>query len=89
MNIICMEDEAFYALLEQVVERVTNKLPARQFQWIPDKEAMRLLNIKSKSTLQNLRDEGKIEFTQPSKKIVLYNIDSIYAYLEKHKRKPF
>jgi hypothetical protein len=84
-----MEDEAFYALFEKVVQHVNNKLPAQQKKWVSDKEAMKMLNITSKTTLQNLRDEGKIEFTQPMKKKILYNPESINAYLEKHKKKTF
>lgn len=89
MNIICLEDEAFHALVEKVVARVMDKLPTHQKKWVSDEEAMNMLNITSKTTLQHLRDEGKIEFTQPMKKVILYNPESINAYLEKHKRKTF
>jgi hypothetical protein len=89
MNIICLEDEAFYALVEKVVERVMEQLPPHQPKWVNDETALRMLNITSKTTLQHLRDEGKIEFTQPMKKVILYNPESINAYLEKHKRKTF
>jgi len=44
---------------------------------------MKLLNIKSKSTLQQLRNNGRIRFSQPQKKIILYYTDSIHEYLEK------
>ena len=47
------------------------------------------VNIKSKSTLQKLRDEGSITFTQPQKKIILYDYDSIMKYLNKHKKDQF
>ncbi|MEP7218857.1 MAG: helix-turn-helix domain-containing protein [Bacteroidota bacterium] len=50
---------------------------------------MRLLNIKSRTTLQKLRDEGKIRFSQPQKKIILYDRDSIEAYLQKHAHNTF
>lgn len=43
---------------------------------------MHAMNIKSKTTLQKLRDEGKIRFTQPQKKIILYDRESIEQYLE-------
>lgn len=55
-----------------------------QDEWIPDSEAMRLLNIKSKATLQKLRDERKIIFSQPQKKIILYQRRSLLAYIEAH-----
>ena len=40
------------------------------------------LRVKSKTTLQKLRDEGKIRFSQPEKKIILYDLQSIYSYLD-------
>jgi hypothetical protein len=39
--------------------------------WISDDEAMRKLRITSKTTLQKLRDEAKIRFTHPEKKLIL------------------
>jgi hypothetical protein len=45
-----------------------------------------LLSIKSKTTLQKLRDEGKIRFTQPQKRLILYDRSSIAAYLERNAR---
>jgi len=48
-----------------------------------------MMRIKSKTTLQKLRDEGQIRFTQPEKKIILYDSDSIIEYLEKHSKDTF
>ncbi|RYZ84994.1 MAG: DNA-binding protein, partial [Proteobacteria bacterium] len=48
-----------------------------------------LLKIKSKTTLQKLRDEGKIRFSQPQKKLILYDRDSINTYLEQNAKKTF
>ena len=83
LNIICLETEAFYALVEAVVKRVGNESEQLD-KWIDDEEAMRLLRISSKTTLQKLRDEQAIRFTQPKKKLILYDRDSINEYLEKH-----
>jgi len=88
MDIICLEDKAFFALIEVVVNRVDHKLH-HQEKWISDVQAMQLLNIKSKTTLQKLRDEGKIRFSQPQKKIILYDYFSIDAYLEKNAYETF
>ena len=57
--------------------------------WIDGEEAMLLLNIKSTTTLQKLRDEGKIRFSQPQKKIILYDRDSISEYIERYVRETF
>ena len=89
MEVICLEDAAFYALVEQVVQRVkehNNPVPDR---WISGDEAMRMLRITSKSTLQKLRDEGKIRFSQPEKKLILYDLESINHFLQKHAKDTF
>jgi hypothetical protein len=82
MEVICLEDAAFFALVEKVIERLKENKPVKEDKWISGAEAMELLRIKSKTTLQKLRDEGKIRFTQPEKKIILYDRDSIIDYLE-------
>ncbi|WP_306565419.1 helix-turn-helix domain-containing protein [Flavobacterium lindanitolerans] len=89
MQVICLEEKAFYELVEQVVERLKEKNNVVRDKWVSNEEAMRLLNVKSKTTLQKLRDEGKIRFSQPEKKIILYDTDSINAYLEKNSRDTF
>ena len=89
MEVICLEDEAFYALLEQVVQRIKGKEGIKEDKWISPDEAMQKLRITSKTTLQKLRDEGKIRFSQPEKKLILYDIDSISQYLEKHAKHTF
>lgn len=89
MQVICLEEAAFYALVEQVVARLQEKHGEVKEKWISDVEAMHLLNIKSKTTLQKLRDEGRIRFTQPQKRVILYDRDSITAYLERNARNLF
>lgn len=89
MQVICLEEVAFYALVEQVIERLKDANAGKKDKWISDVEAMQLLNIKSKTTLQKLRDEGKIRFSHPQKKIILYDRDSIMAYLDKNSRETF
>lgn len=73
--------------LVNIVEEMMQK-PAQKV-WISSIEAMELLGIKSKSTLQSLRDTGVISYTQPMKKIILYRYDSILEYLERHSLKTF
>jgi len=89
MQVICLEDEAFYALIEQVVQRIKDKEGIKEEKWISPLEAMRKLRITSKTTLQKLRDTGAIRFSQPEKKIILYDTDSINEYLEKHAKDTF
>lgn len=89
MQVICLEEAAFYALVEQVVARLKEKHGEDKAKWVSDEEAMHLLNVKSKTTLQKLRDEGKIRYSQPQKKIILYDRDSINVYLERNARNTF
>lgn len=84
MEVICMENEAFFALIETVVKRIREKENIKTDKWIGTEAAMEILKIKSKTTLQKLRDEGKIRFSQPQKRIILYENDSLIEYLDKH-----
>lgn len=89
VDVICFETAAFYSLIEEVVARVGLKDADAQNEWISGTDAMNLLNIKSKTTLQTLRDTGKIKFSQPQKKIILYSRSSINEYLENNARQTF
>ncbi len=89
MQVICLEEDAFYSLVDTVVARIKDKNDIKSDRWISDEEAMKKLRITSKTTLQKLRDEGKIRFSQPAKKIILYDSLSIDSYLEKHVRETF
>ena len=90
MNVICIEEKAFYTLLDGVIKYVESKMDKHsQDQWMDKKEAMQILRIKSNTTLQKLRDEGKIRFSQPEKKHIVYDRDSIIRYIEKHAQETF
>jgi len=89
MEVVCLQEEAFYALFDKVVEHVESKRKDAPAKWIDAEETITLLNIKSTTTLQKLRDEGKIRFSQPQKKIILYDRDSILEFIEQHAREIF
>jgi len=84
-----MESEAFYKLIEEILRHFKTDKPESSDKWISGAEAMRMLRIKSKSTLQKMRDEGHIRYTQPEKKLILYDIESIKSYLEDFVYEPF
>ncbi len=88
MEVICIETEALYSLIEQVIARIKEKHNVTE-KWISSDEAMRKLHISSKTTLQKLRDTGAIRFSQPEKKIILYDRESINTYLENHVKETF
>lgn len=90
MNVICIEEKAFYALWDRMFKYVQSKMEMdTPDKWIDKKEAKRLLRIKSDTTLQKWRDEGHIRFSQPDRKHIVYDRDSINAYLEAHAKEPF
>ncbi len=80
LNIICLESEAFYQLLDEVLKKAIAQSDTER--WIDDEEAMSLLKIKSKTTLQKFRDEGKIRFSQIARKLILYDRESILEFIE-------
>ncbi|WKN45414.1 helix-turn-helix domain-containing protein [Tunicatimonas pelagia] len=89
MEVICLETKAFYALVEEVVKRIQDNEQIQQDKWLSTEDAMDLLKVKSKTTLQKLRDEGKIRYSQPQKKIILYDRDSILAHLDRNAQNTF
>lgn len=89
MQVICLQDEAFYALINEVVERIKEKNKIKEDKWISSEEAMQKLRISSKTTLQKLRDIGAVRFSQPAKKIILYDVESIEQYLLNNVKETF
>ncbi len=89
IEVVCLESEAFYKLLDSVIQMFKPDKDKPGDKWISGPEAMRMMRIKSKATLQKMRDEGRIRFTQPEKKIILYDADSIRDYLEDFVYEPF
>lgn len=89
MEIICLKDQAFYALVDRVVQHVKDTHSIKEDKWVSAEEAMQKLRITSPTTLQKLRDEGQIRFSHPMKKVILYDTDSINEYLEKHSKNTF
>lgn len=88
MEVICLESDAFRHLIDEVVERVKEQQTVVDT-WLSAEEAMGMLRITSKTTLKRLRDEGKVRYSQPEKKIILYDRYSIEGYLEKHAKDTF
>lgn len=88
MEVICLEDAAFYKLIDEVVERVKGNME-QPFKWITPEKAMEMLNVSSKTTMQKYRDEGKIRYSQSDRKTILYDKDSINAFLEKNAQNTF
>jgi len=86
MEVITIESQAFYALIEEVIAR--SQKPEKN-KWIDERTAMELLGIRSKTSLWKLRSSGKIRFSQPTRKLIRYEHESILNYLEKHAKEIF
>ncbi|WP_421896444.1 helix-turn-helix domain-containing protein [Marinoscillum sp.] len=88
MDVIVIESKAFFALIDQVVEKLE---PSKKQldKWIDGAEAMKILHITSKSTLQKMRDNGEIEYSKVNERTILYNRFSIEEYIESKKFKTF
>ncbi|MES2652997.1 MAG: helix-turn-helix domain-containing protein [Bacteroidota bacterium] len=89
MNVICFEDEAYFSLVETVVKRIKSENKISENKWIGTDEAMALLHITSKTTLQKYRDEDRIRFSQLDKKVILYDRDSILELINKSAKDRF
>lgn len=87
MEVISIEEKSFYDLLNKVLAEMEEKFGKKEPEWIHESDAMSLLGIRSKTTIQRLRDNDFIKFTQPQKKIILYHKPSLLEYLESHANK--
>lgn len=88
MEVICLEDRALLHLVREVVKQIKEETKQIADPWIDGEEAMKILNI-GKTTLQNLRNTGSIKYTQPSRKVILYERASLYEYLNVHTKEKF
>ena len=96
MEVIIIDSKAYKKLKEELFEEFKQVLIdakkeslaqlALESDWVNTSEAKRLLGVKSKSKMQQLRDYGEIAFTKPGK-IILYSKKSIIDYLNKHQNK--
>lgn len=88
MSQICLDPEF---LIKSIEANIDYMIPAYQGDkkdiWIDDDEAMRLLKITSKTTLQKLRDTDRIVFSKVTSKIILYNRESIEELLRENQNK--
>ena len=86
-DIIQIHSQAFYELVAQVIAYIKKSTDTPS--WVDTETAMKILNIRSKNTLQKLRDEGKIVYSKTTAKNILYDINSLYAYIQQNKTEVF
>ena len=61
MEVICLETEAFYSLVEEIVKRIKDNENIEKDKWIQTEEVMELLGIKSKTTLKYMKYNFRAE----------------------------
>ncbi|XOV94604.1 MAG: DNA-binding protein [Bacteroidota bacterium] len=88
MTQICLDPEF---LIKSIEANIDHMAPAYQGEkkdvWIDDDEAMNMLKITSKTTLQKLRDTDRIVFSKVTSKIILYSRESIEKLLKENQNK--
>jgi hypothetical protein len=82
---ICIDEPAYFEMIDVLYARLKGK--EKGDKWISGEEVMRLLHISSPTTLQKLRDISALRVSVISKKIILYDRESVNEYLEKKARK--
>lgn len=82
MKIICLESEAFKALVSEVATQLKKEFLHELDPWIDEKEAMDMLRISSKTTFQKYRDDGNIDYRRLSPKQLVYRRQSILDFIE-------
>jgi hypothetical protein len=92
MELIVFEKEAYYGMLEEVkglVKRaieeaiVGQRIGKGNEEWIDAEEAKKLLGVRSKTKMQQLRDQAQIKFSQHGRKIK-YSRKSIVEFLNEN-----
>lgn len=86
MEIIVFEKESFNKMLDQLTVRIIQNVERHyeKEEWIGAEEAKRILGVKSKAKLQQMRDHFEIEFAQFGK-IIRYSRSSILGFWESKK----
>lgn len=86
MEVITIEKEAYYKLLKEfaVMVKKAAEHVKKESEWISEVEAKNILGIKSRSKMQQLRDQVLVEFSQYGK-IIRYSRSSILRFIEKHR----
>jgi hypothetical protein len=81
VEIICTETEAFYQLVDKIMDYAKSKIPKHEEEWVDSDIAMSILGIGT-TTLQKYRDQNLIRVSRLSKKHIMYHRPSLIQFLE-------
>ena len=88
MDVIVISSDAYKMLISEIrktVRETVKEVANPKSDWIGEKEAMDLLGVKSKTTLQNLRDSQEFKFSKHGR-IIRYSYKSILEFLERNSK---
>lgn len=88
-KVIQIETEALEHLACRLVKLIQEKYGIPNEQWISEQETMAIIGISSKTTLLKLRQTGQIRYSQPYKRVIVYDKKSVLDFLNKHIKEPF
>jgi hypothetical protein len=90
MNVICIGEQAFLTLIWEVIKYVKSEIkPVTADKWLGKKRSDAAAENKIAHHVTEIKGWGKIRFSQPEKKHIVYDRDSIIEYLEAHAKDPF
>lgn len=79
--------------LERLANRLAELIMAKQADknptWITEHEVMAITGLKSKGQIMKIRQQGLVKYTQPYKRVIMYDKQSVLDFLNKHVRQPF
>ncbi|MEL6837586.1 MAG: helix-turn-helix domain-containing protein [Bacteroidota bacterium] len=79
-----MDEQRIKKLVDNLITELEERFGKQESNWIHDTEAMKILGIRSKTTLQKLRQSDAIRYSQPSRGIIMYCRESLEAYMSEH-----
>ncbi len=79
-----ISEEDLYELANILMEKIQAKQTAPEQQFITKEQLKKILNLSSDTSVQRIRDENLIEFTQVGKRKYLYRLSSVMEYLNKN-----
>jgi len=85
MEVIIFEKEAYYKMLRKFASMVqeVGEDNRRDSEWLNPEQAKELLGFKGKSKMQQLRDNGELDFSQHGR-IIKYSRKSVMDFLERN-----
>lgn len=71
-------------LADLIILRLEKRLLANEERWISIQDVMKILHIKSKTTIIDMTSRGLLRYTRINAKTLLYDRDSVNEYIEKN-----